>query len=242
MAARWPTDERTNGDALSSGLNTPVDASSPTFGRPSLARPSRETIGSPTFSPSELPPLREECAKYILSVMVLFMRQTSPNESGDHEFILSHHDFEVDNVPRVLTDPRIPLGAGSHPPPRPTHAIRSRASNASFGSSVATKVPTDIPIPPEARHYTPTPSSMARSISSLNAMIGKYAGIAVYHLSASNWLVVFARVRSKIHALEKIERGAMPDVIDLQLMTECALDRVRLVQLLQGGGHLTKQS
>jgi hypothetical protein len=81
---------------------------------------------------------------------------------------------------------------------------------------------------------------MAVTVSSLNSLVSKFAGIVIYHISASNWPVVFERVRAKIRALEKVERGAMPDTIDLQLMTQCALDRSRLVQLLQGMIHMIR--
>jgi hypothetical protein len=202
-------------------------------GRYPRPRPSRETMSGATLASAELPPLDEHCAKYILSVMVLFVRQKASDEA-DQEATLTHHDFEVENVPRVPVMPD--SGAALQPSqtyPYSFQGVRSRASHASFGSTSGYTA-TGIPVPKEARVYTNTPASMAETSSSLNLLIGKYAGVVIYHLSASNWPVVFARVRAKIYALERIEKGHMPDVVDLQLMTECALDRTRLIQLLQG--------
>jgi len=74
---------------------------------------------------------------------------------------------------------------------------------------------------------------MALVISTLALilLISKSLGRIVYHLSASNWLVVFHRIRQKIHFLASTTEDN-PDMIDLQLMTHSEMDRARLVQVL----------
>jgi hypothetical protein len=248
LASRWPALEVSsrpvtrNDEYSGSGLNTPIEASSPTSARPPRTRPSRETIGTigsaQTISP-DLPALNEDCAKYVLSVMVLYVRQTAPSEGSELETTLSHHNFDVDDELRLPSMPDASLSSPSESTPSINHPLRSRESNASFGSTNVRPI-SATPIPPEARTYTNTVASMAVTVSSLNSLVSKFAGIVIYHISASNWPVVFERVRAKIRALEKVERGAMPDTIDLQLMTQCALDRSRLVQLLQGMIHMIR--
>jgi hypothetical protein len=248
LASRWPALEVSsrpvtrNDEYSGSGFNTPIEASSPTSARPPRTRPSRETIGTigsaQTISP-ELPALNEDCAKYVLSVMVLYVRQTAPSEGSELETTLSHHNFDVDDELRLPSIPDASLSSPSKSTPSINHPLRSRESNASFGSTNVRPI-SATPIPPEARTYTNTVASMAVTVSSLNSLVSKFAGIVIYHISASNWPVVFERVRAKIRALEKVERGAMPDTIDLQLMTQCALDRSRLVQLLQGMIHMIR--
>ena len=68
---------------------------------------------------------------------------------------------------------------------------------------------------------------------SLHSAIAKYTGRIVYHLSASNWVVVLSRIRQRIHNLAS-STELDPDVVDLQLITYSAVDRVKIVQALQG--------
>ena len=87
-----------------------------------------------------------------------------------------------------------------------------------------------------AQHNTKlemTPKVLARSHFSLNALILKFAGRIVYHLSASNWSVVLQRIRNKIRFLANSPDDS-PDIVDLNLMKHSSLDRTRLVQILQG--------
>ena len=69
-------------------------------------------------------------------------------------------------------------------------------------------------------------------MTALHTLIAKFAGRVVYHLSASNWGVVFSRIKNNIYTLASTADDE-PDIADVRLMTYCWLDRVRLVQLLQ---------
>ncbi len=75
--------------------------------------------------------------------------------------------------------------------------------------------------------------SLINSQRSLNALIEKFTGRIIFHISASNWIVVFSRVRAKIRQLAAQNDGDL-DSVDLQLLSHSALDKYRLVQVLSG--------
>jgi neurofibromin 1 len=103
-------------------------------------------------------------------------------------------------------------------------------------SSVNGSQMTQVTVTPMAQHnirLERTPKVLARSHFSLNALILKFAGRIVYHLSASNWTVVLQRIRQKIRFLAN-SVDDNPDIVDLSLMKHSSLDRTRLIQILQG--------
>ena len=67
----------------------------------------------------------------------------------------------------------------------------------------------------------------------MNHLIGKYTGRIVYHLSASNWAVVLFRLRTRIHYVAQASEDK-PDIVDMGLMAHSALDRTKLIQVLNG--------
>ena len=81
--------------------------------------------------------------------------------------------------------------------------------------------------------------SLIRSALPVNELITKYVGRIVFHLSASNWNGVYNRLRTKIHFLAS-NSSENPDVTDLQLIAHLALDKQRLVQLLNGVSRLMR--
>jgi len=153
--------------------------------------------------------------------------------SANLSFEATFHDFEtIDNVDAPLNPPQYisedlddaqTLGSSSQP---------LNASSPSVNGSQMTQVT----VAPLAQHNTRleiTPKVLARSHFSLNALILKFAGRIVYHLSASNWVVVLQRIRHKIRFLANSADDS-PDIVDLNLMKHSSLDRTRLVQILQG--------
>lgn len=236
MASRWrqTTESRPgtrNGD-YGSGYSTPLDSPSHTLARSARFKPSRDFLLNSPPPTAELTPIDENCARYILSVMVFFLRQTSRPLSGDEDTSVLMEDYDSQEQ---LRPPSFTFGSydglaqGGTFSSVPQPAIRNQASATSFGSEASR-----IPIPVDTLVYTPTSQTLVDSIPSLNNLILKTVGSIVYHLSASNWPIVFSRVRNKIHALEHDKSGLYADVTDLQLMALSALDRSRLVQLLQG--------
>ena len=203
---------------------------------------SSEQLGSlsPWIEPS---PLDENCARYILSVMVLFLRQAAPQQrlmsAANLEFNASYHDLESIESVEVTTTldlfhtgPAIPPSIGSYYP----RADARRAKLPLFMRNRPLGLPairTAATFPQHSVSYERTSSILCSSILSMNTLIAKFSGRVVYHLSASNWPVVFYRIKSKIHMLASTS-DEDPDIMDVRLMTHCWLDRARLVQLLQG--------
>ena len=241
MASRWIryTDDMRFASQTNSS-NTTLPSSPVVTGHSSRKsrHPSSEPL-SPSVVLAEPQPLDEHCAKYILSLMVVFLRQTAPPEgrlmsSANLSFEATFHDFEtIDNVDAPLTSPQYiseNLGLEGEAQFQESSSRPSNLSSHSVNDSQVTN------IIPMAQHNTKlemTPKVLARSHFSLNALILKFAGRIVYHLSASNWPVVLQRIRNKIRFLANSPDDS-PDIVDLNLMKHSSLDRTRLVQILQG--------
>ncbi|KAH9030143.1 hypothetical protein EDB85DRAFT_1456161 [Lactarius pseudohatsudake] len=241
MASRWnryTDDMRTAPQSNSS--HTTLPASPVVTSRSS--RKSRHTSSeflSPSVVLSEPPPLDEHCAKYILSLMVVFLRQTAPPEgrlmsSANLSFEATFHDFEtIDNVDSPLTSP--PYISENLDLEGEAQFQESSAQSNLSSSTVNGSQTTQLTVTPMAQHNTKlemTPKVLSRSHFSLNALILKFAGRIVYHLSASNWAVVLQRIRNKIRFLANSPDDS-PDIVDLNLMKHSSLDRTRLIQILQ---------
>ncbi|KAG9015978.1 Ras GTPase activating protein ira2 [Tulasnella sp. 427] len=210
----------------------------------------------------EPPVLDESVAKYVLSVMVVFLRQTAsvsdrPKTSG-HMHSVSFPDFQPPEMasplpPSVRRQPSMPFNAfpqaqlanrassaslrfgGSFPgrsgPPRSRPVMSKRApqftTNATGGQSA------DLTAELPSRSLMPmTPLTVSSSASSINWIISKYAGKIVFHISSSNWPIVFAKIRNKIHHLAQTNEET-PDMVDMKLVACSALDRQKLVQVMQ---------
>lgn len=181
-----------------------------------------------TASWEEPPPLDDSCVKYILSVMVLFMRQTASSDiplmvatrSADTSF----RDFE-DNVNLKVAAKSIP------PPPASLSALRNRPS-ANSVSSAKMSIKSTSHIAAANTQYENTHMSMVTSSLAVNDQIAKYVGRIIFHVSASNWRVVFDRLSTKITSIATHPEPNNPDSVDLQFMSHSVLDRGRLVILL----------
>ncbi|TBU46391.1 hypothetical protein BD309DRAFT_622853 [Dichomitus squalens] len=249
MASRWGSrvedtrpSSRTSKPAPGSKPTTP-DSSIPTSDRGrhpssdqlSTNTPTLVSVATPTLV--EPPALDDNCAKYIISVMVLLLRQASPrrnrltsatNLSFDASFqdmeSVESHEFGANdeaplNLPNIMSGVPRTMNRAKHP---------SLASLNSGGktSSISSR------LPQHSAAYERTSFLVAKSVLSLHCAIAKYTGRIVYHLSASNWSVVLGRIRQRIHGLASTA-DAEPDTVDLQLITYSALDRNKLVQSLQ---------
>jgi hypothetical protein len=185
-------------------------------------------------------PLDDNCARYILSVMILYLRQTaSPETRLMSSSILSldssFYDFESVDVPSSAPTldnlyTRDPSPSPNLGPPKPALQPKNSVDSVNSGSTTSTA---SIPMAAGSFTYTKTHMSLVKSSLSMNTHIGKFAGRIVYHLSASNWSVVFHRIRTKVHMLSSTSEDN-PDTVDLQLMIYSVMDRGRLIQVLQG--------
>ncbi|KAJ7094350.1 hypothetical protein C8R44DRAFT_384405 [Mycena epipterygia] len=186
---------------------------------------------------SELPPLDDNCVKYILSVMVLYLRQTHSPENPimlvDETTDISFTDFETrlgdgyDVTEELSRWPYTSRDAGQLLRERGSHnSLHSTAP--SSGSSIPTNASS-------SAKYERTNRSALKSPHTLNSLLVKFAGRVIFHISASNWPVVFHRLRNKLHYLAgDLDRSKQtPDLIDLQLLSHCAMNRERLISVLQ---------
>ncbi|CCM02314.1 uncharacterized protein FIBRA_04405 [Fibroporia radiculosa] len=150
------------------------------------------------------------------------------------DFAASHHDFESIDAPEAQNDPSDILSGPALPLSIATQRMISRAKHSSMTSlnSAAASTTSFSTSSKYSAVYEKTTFVTSKTIASLNAVITKFAGRIVYHLSASNWNIVLDKIRVKIRSLSRATEDD-PDIIDLQLMIYSALDRNRLVQSLQ---------
>ncbi|KAG2042146.1 hypothetical protein BDR03DRAFT_978842 [Suillus americanus] len=155
---------------------------------------------STEFSSSTLPPwteaypLDDNCARYILSVMVLYLRQTAAPEarlmsSSNLAPDASLHDFESVDLPTESSAFDDYTGKdGPLLPPHISHGpkpiLKLRNSSASFQSAAsATSGHWQLG---RTFQFERTHMALVKSALALNLLISKFAGRIVYHLSASN--------------------------------------------------------
>jgi hypothetical protein len=164
--------------------------------------------------------------------MVLFMRQTANSEVPLMVDIRSTDTSFRDYEDKV----NIKVAARSVPPPSLPHAsdpsLRNRSSASSFLSAkISVKSISHSHIPAVSTEYERTHMSLVNSSPAVNDLIAKYVGRIIFHISASNWKIVFERLSTKINFIAT-HPELNPDSIDLQLMAHAVLDRARLVTLL----------
>ncbi|KAF8883153.1 hypothetical protein CPB84DRAFT_1817082 [Gymnopilus junonius] len=229
MASRW-----SNPSAPPSGSSN--DQCLPLPGSSSSSNASHSNSANSIWQ--EPQPLDDACVKYILSVMVVFMRQTAT--TADPPLMLQirstdtgFRDFE-DNYP--LSSPSSSSGYTPPPPPppppspRPDIRLRPQPSSVSVRSSKVS-IKSNVHLPATNTLYEKTHMSLVKSTLSVNNLIAKYVGRVIFHISASNWSVVYDRLSTKIAYLAT-HMDTPPDVVDLQLISYSILDRIRLVTLL----------
>lgn len=78
-------------------------------------------------------------------------------------------------------------------------------------------------------NYEKTNLSLTKLPTSLVHLVAEYAGRIVFHVSASNWDLVLDRIREKIR-----HEDENTDLLPIQLLAHSALNRQRLVQVLNG--------
>ncbi|KAG8218508.1 hypothetical protein J3R82DRAFT_4145 [Butyriboletus roseoflavus] len=195
--------------------------SSSTWHSRNAHKPSSEfSTSTPPLPWAEIDPLDDNCARYRVDLCL------PPTLLPD----ASLHDFESVDIPISAPDEQACDG-----PPLPPHIsqaskplLKFKLSATSFQSSGAASGQGQSN---RAFHFERTHMALVKSTMALNILISKFAGRIVYCLSASNWMVVFHRIRTKIHYLANTAEDN-PDTVDLLLMTHSAMDRSRLVQVL----------
>jgi neurofibromin 1 len=213
MASRWSQNSASAALAAAAEREALSEASS---------APSIHSVESLWQEPA---PFDDACVKYILSVMVVFMRQTSvspPLMLQIRSTDLSFRDYE-DHLDITSPPPE-------NPQPVITHTLRNRPSVSSVGSQ-RVNLKASIPVAATNPNYEKTHMSLVKSAVSVNSLIAKHVGRVVFHISASNWGIVHERLSSKVSYLAAHPESST-DTIDLQLMAHSLMDRQRLVTLL----------
>ncbi|TRM67484.1 hypothetical protein BD626DRAFT_544948 [Schizophyllum amplum] len=137
---------------------------------------------------------------------------------------LSFREFAAEDWPRPENRADPIYNAYAH------QILRSRPSSTSVKSGQSTQSSLVIPVGSSA--YEKTHISLLRSQVAMRDLIMKLAGQVIFYLSATNWNPVLHRLRSRIHFLANAPDEIKDTNIDLELLYHCALDRTRLVQVL----------
>ncbi|KAL0070247.1 Ras GTPase activating protein ira2 [Marasmius tenuissimus] len=243
MGSRW---QQSNARSSSRTSNRPLHGSetdiSSQFKRGGRVFSDHSSTPIPWTEP---PPLDESCAKYVLSVMVLFLRQTALSDpplvlSSAQYADVSFRDYEHGGAASVASTLEFqdgPFngsgGLPSTPSPAPhEHELRSQTSASSVisGSGKLSLAGSSFLLG-EPGAYEKTNMSAVNSELNLNNLIAKFAGRVIFHISASNWRVVFQRLSTKIRYLAQHTEEGM-DTVDLHILGHSLLDRQRLVQVL----------
>lgn len=222
MASRWSQNSASAAKAAAADLGSLSEVSSIGTLHEGRHPPSIYSFESLWQEPAAFD---DACVKYILSVMVLFMRQTAvpdaPLMLQTRSTDLSFRDFE-DDLDVTPPPPEYPPGVDPK-------VFRNQPSGS--GRSDRVNIRAYIPIAATNPKYERTHMSLCKASMSVNSLIAKYIGRVVFHISASNWAVVHERLSSKITHLAS-HTESHPDTVDLQLMAHSLMDRNRLVNLL----------
>lgn len=205
--------------------------------------PSPTTIGS--FQPHkrralseysdtiDIPPLEERCSRYILSIILSFLRQTVPTEpplilpSKTSDITFREFETEPFGQPDIPNDNVTTESTNGHP----TQGRPQTSSGSVLSGQMS--INSTRRIPSAQMKYEKTHMSLVKSRTAVTALITEYSGRIIFSISMSNWSTVFERLRSKIRALaNKPEENE--DLTDLQLLAYIVFDRPRLIQILNG--------
>lgn len=144
--------------------------------------------------------------------MVLFLRQTSnvdpPTMMANRSADIAFRDYECDL--QGFADPLYGVDQASV------------ESSRDFRDAMS-----DLPI--VNANYEKTNFTLTKLPISLVHLVAEYAGRIVFHVSASNWDLVLDRIREKIR-----HEDENTDLLPIQLLAHSALNRQRLVQVLNG--------
>ncbi|KAH8118768.1 hypothetical protein DFH11DRAFT_1839273 [Phellopilus nigrolimitatus] len=222
----------------------PSPAPSPSFGAlPKSSKRSQPTSRFSTPSLSlEAPPLDENCARWLVSVMILLFRQAASRDDRSKAYDNLSSDVNLYGFESINSEDGLrhaddmpwmpPAESEPSPPITPGQGTRWPRKTPSL-TSVSSSSTAPIPLARSALGYQRTPRTLISSSLPLYSLITEWAGHIVYLLSAANWSVVLAKIRNKIHQLARTTQDEFQDYTDLQLMQHCAMDRNRLVLILQ---------
>ena len=155
---------------------------------------------------SDPPPLEDALAKYVLSVLSRFLNEGT--HDGDQAAL-----------------------AESTPTPNPNNSSSNNNNNNNVGNSnsSSSRRRTDTDSLPIATSQ----STAAIQDPELSNEIYKTAGRILFYISASNWPIVFARLKARIQHLSTTNDD-WPETAELKLLETASLNQRRLGQVLTG--------
>ncbi|KIY51663.1 hypothetical protein FISHEDRAFT_36865 [Fistulina hepatica ATCC 64428] len=201
------------------------------------------THASGSASPT-LSPINDNCVKYVLANLVLVLKQCAQHDtplmaSSPSSDIL-FRDFVAIDVPRIITPelariaPTEQRGSSA--------ALRNKLSMTSdISADHSDPAPRNSTDTDRVQSYLRTHHTLLESPAGVRRHVTHIIGEIIYHLSVSNWTPVFHRLRGRIHYLannapgssySSVSGGGSDAIVDLHLLYYCALDRTRLVQVL----------
>ncbi|KAF8592239.1 hypothetical protein K439DRAFT_1626245 [Ramaria rubella] len=204
---------------------------------------SDESLRSKQAFPLENPPaLEDNVAKYALVAMLTFIRRCGPTKADSvrtnnridsldvlHELDSFDMDTAVLHAARQLPI-QAELNFGSS---RSTYQASKSSIHHQHSGSVSSLASGS----GASSLAVYVPSALAVRTSALPTLrpviLTHLAGKVIYRLSATNWPIVFSRIRNKIHYLAANMSEEGQDIIDLRLVTYSLIDQNRLVQVLQ---------
>jgi neurofibromin 1 len=172
--------------------------------------------------------------------MISILKQTEENELRLLSASLLSHESSYEDTDRsnpVSLEGELYPQESTPEPQSNHHILKTKNSLLSFGSGNVSQTSSGIPFGAINASFEKTSPRSVKSLRSLEALVAKFAGRALYYISASNWPVVFGRLRSKIHFLSEANKHTDFDEVDtddLILMKHSAMDKKRLVQILHG--------
>ncbi|KAI9597754.1 hypothetical protein BDF19DRAFT_434347 [Syncephalis fuscata] len=210
------------------GTEAPVGLDAFESTRVATSRQSLEAIAAQAHSTYEDPPaLEEPLAKYIFHVVASFLQNTSPDVYD------AHAAAGGAALAAAMVDSPDVYGKSTHHP--------ASLSSAGVGGGVTSPTATSHGAAGTGRDFlTSTYAALADAPADLAYEIHRAAGRVLFYVSASNWPVVFARLKARIAVLAQTS-DENADTGEVRLLEWCNLNSRRLSMVLQELGTVFLQ-
>lgn len=181
----------------------------------------------------EPPPIDNSVATYILSVMLQVLRRFHVDirrpRVGGHTRTGTFTDFEIYNL-RGSREGTTRLGNSLYP--FTSYRFDHIFASGDTDGRVHSRNPYE-QIPESAFDLLSSSFHLSDSPVTYPWLIQSFAARVIFQLSCSNWTVVFAKIRQKIHQFAATTE-TRENIMDINLIKYTALTRLKLVAIMQG--------
>lgn len=181
----------------------------------------------------EPPAIDTAVATYILSVMLLVLRRFHVDirrpRVGGHTRTGTFTDFEMYNLRGVRDDTTRQANSMY---PFTSYRFDQVVRPSDTEGRVHSRNPQE-QIPQSAFDLISSSFHLSDSPVTYPWLIQSFAARVIFQLSCSNWTVVFAKIRQKIHQFAAAEESR-DNIMDINLIKYTALTRVKLIAIMQG--------